>query len=146
VVIEDVLVGRQDEGREGGAHEGGALHAEEARRREVGLEHDVPVAERDVADGGEVEELDVGGSRGGELLLGPAQLLVLHLELDLVHAQLVEEEGGLLRRGRCPRRLVEPETFLGAEAQVRVRRVLSVVRRLTHDGRLLPGARRGRRT
>ena len=52
----------------------------------VGVFDEAVLAEREVADRREVEALEVLLVRGLQLELDAAQLLVLHLELDLVDA------------------------------------------------------------
>ena len=74
--------------------------AEQKGRREVCLDDEPLDTERDVAERGEVVEVEVAGPRLVELRLRAPKLLVLHLQLDLVDAKLVQQSPRALRRER----------------------------------------------
>ena len=78
-----------------------AREAEEPSRGEVDLPDAAGGVHGEVADGGEVEQLGVPPERGLERAPGRPQLLVLQLELDLVHLELVDQAAsvGSLRLG-----------------------------------------------
>jgi hypothetical protein len=80
-----------DETGEATPHQALALLAQDRRRGEVRPGDETLGVEGEIPDGREVVEVDVAivGLLQGEL--GPPQLLVLHLQLDLVDVQLVEE-------------------------------------------------------
>ncbi len=119
VPVVRVPVRREDEGAEWPPDEPLPLDAEQARGREVRFADDAVVAHGEVAHGRQVEEIEIARPRGFKLLLGAAQLLVLHLELDLVDAQLVDGGGELLEHGRGGRDGGEPaEALLGPAAQL----------------------------
>ena len=80
-----------DELEEPPADEVHALDAEEASAREVRVADRAIALDRQVADGGEIEELRVALKPDLDLEPRLLQLLVLHLELDVLHLQLVEQ-------------------------------------------------------
>ena len=133
VPVVHILVRRQDETAERSPDEVLPLHAQQVRGRNVGVADKALVAQGDVAHRRQVEELEVFLALRVQLELGAAQLLVLHLKLDLVDAQLVDGRGEVVGRGRRGRGGGEPvEMLLGPPAQL--------------GGRARPGgrARRGR--
>ena len=87
-----------DERCEGPAPQLPAGHPDHARELEVPLQNGAGLVEHDVADRGEVEELRVTLEALFDLVPSAAQLVVLHLELDLVHVELVNEVRALVRR------------------------------------------------
>jgi len=91
VAVVGVLVVGEDEGGEAAAGEGGAGEAEEGGGGEVGFEDLAFGVEGEVADGGEVVEIEVALAGEFELDLGAAELVVLKFQLDLVDAELVDE-------------------------------------------------------
>ena len=89
--IEIGTVSLGNEQSEAAVHQSGALHADQARAGEVGLRNRSIAVEGEVAHGGEVVEVGVAFQRGFHLRPRKAQLLVLHLQFDLVHLQFVDE-------------------------------------------------------
>src|SRR3990172_3311700 len=89
-----------DERGEAQAFQPGALHPQEPRSGEVNRD-DVPVpGEGGVTHRREVVELGVARRRLLRLVPARAQLLVLHLELDLVDLELVQEPQRVPRAAR----------------------------------------------
>ena len=138
-----IAIGREDEGGERQPDEPLPLHAQQGGGGQVGIAHDARVVQSEIAHRRQVEEVEVLLALRVQLVLGAAQLLVLHLELDLVDAQLVDGGGELHGHGRGggggggggkP-----VEALLGLPAQlvglVRRRRVLGRCRRLAVSGR-----------
>ena len=74
--------------------EGAAAHPQHGCAGEVGLLDQAMLAERQVAQRGEVIEVSQLGSGGFPLDAGPLELLVLDLQLNLVHPQLVDQPLG----------------------------------------------------
>ena len=74
--------------------------AKQGGEREVGFEDQALRADGAVANGGEIVEVEIAGAGGGEFVLRPAQLLVLHFQLDLVDLQLVQQRARCFRRRR----------------------------------------------
>ena len=69
--------------------------------RQVDFRDQALAGQGQVADRGELVEVHVAVARFLQGELGAPQLLVLHLQLDLVHLELVQELlGGLRRRTR----------------------------------------------
>ena len=87
--VEGVLIRGLNDAGEGQAGEFVAGQAEERGRGEVRLEDGVGLVERDVTHGSEIEEIEVAGALRIERGLQTTQLLVLHLQLDLVHEEFV---------------------------------------------------------
>jgi hypothetical protein len=77
--------------RQRAAEQPATLTANPLAQRIVGIENVPDRVERDVADRGLIVERLVAIAAGHELELRATQLLVLHLELGLVHAQLVQQ-------------------------------------------------------
>ena len=94
--VVDVLVARDDEAEQGPVDHLAAFHAQQVGGSEVSFQDQSCFIEGQIAHRRELVEVEVPGARGGDFLLRPAQLLVLHLELDLVHLQLVEQTQGFL--------------------------------------------------
>ena len=46
--------------------------------------------ERQIADRRQVEQIEIAGAGGFQFLLGAAQLMILHFQLNLVHLQFVQ--------------------------------------------------------
>jgi len=72
----------------------------QARAGEVHLPDDAVTAQGQVADRRGLVQGGVAGERGLQLDACPPQLLVLHLQLDLVDLQLVQQALAILRRAR----------------------------------------------
>jgi len=69
---------------------------------------------------GQVVEAEIPGVRDGEFVLRGAQLLVLHLQLDLVYLKLVEQIQGFLKWDICAMvRRVAPVSGLLAPQHLR---------------------------
>ena len=105
-----------------GYHEGGQALADELLLRHAQKLRERPVRVRDsagpldcVADGRQLEQVAVAFPGCLELLKREAQLLVLHLQLDLVDAELVLYLELVRERRRCRRPCLE--LLLGAFAQ-----------------------------
>ena len=64
--------------------------AQQAGPREVGLPNQPLLADSEITHGCPIVEVEIAGPRGFEFILGPAQFLVLHLQLDLMHLQFVD--------------------------------------------------------
>ena len=106
-----------------------APQVEECGGGEVRFEDQALLAERAIADRGQIVEVEIPRPGGVQLRLRPPQLLVLHLEFDLVHAQLVERGAqGFRRQGiEILRRAVEgfpEELFRPLAERGRLRRLL----------------------
>lgn len=76
---------------EGLAYETAALYAEQGGARQVYLRGQPFRIEGEIADRGEVIEVDIFLSGFRDHPLGALKLLVLHFELDLVDLQLMDE-------------------------------------------------------
>src|SRR5450759_5212945 len=100
VQVVHIAIGREDEGAERLPDEQLPLHAQQEGGGQVGVADDALVAQGEVAHRRQVEELEVLRALLLQLEPGAAQLLVLHLELDLVHAQLVDDSGDVRGHGR----------------------------------------------
>ena len=161
----DILVVSEDEPGPRFRDERSASDAQHRRGRQVGLPDHALVADGEVADRGEVVEVEVPRPRVLQFRLRPAQFLVLHLELDLMDVKFVEQLGH--RVCRQPRRAARrpgrqaPDRLLGPGAQLRPgpfavtpggyrgRARLGRLRRLRRSGRKLldfPAGRRLRRS
>ena len=88
--IKDVLIFRKNDAAERKRGKLFAGHCEQVGRGEVGFKDDVVVVERDVADGGEIEEFEVARAFDVDRGLQAAQFLVLHFQFDLVHEEFVQ--------------------------------------------------------
>ena len=66
--------------------------------RQVDLRNQSLGGQGQVADGGELVKVHVGGAGFLQGELGAPQLLILHLQLDLVHLEFVQDFLG----GPCP--------------------------------------------
>ncbi len=107
---------------EGPADEVPAFGAEERCRSQVASDNLAARLDGEVPDGRKLVEVRVAFGAEGQLYLGPAELLVLHLELDLVYLQLVyEPQHVVLARFRSPAFGVPgSETLLRTLAQQRI--------------------------
>ena len=83
------------EPRQGEAQEPAALHSQHGRSRQVGLHDQAPLIQGEIAHRCEVIEVGVFVPGFGQLGLGLAEFLILHLQLDLLHPQLVDQPGAL---------------------------------------------------
>lgn len=102
--VEAVLVLALDEARQRLAQQPAARQAEQAGCGRVGGDDHRLRVERAVAHRRELVQVVQPRARGLELFLRASKLLVLHLELDLVHMQLVHHVG--VGDSRLCRRLV----------------------------------------
>ena len=91
---------RLDQRCEAGPPELPAVDAEERRGGQVGILDPAGGVDREVADRGEVVEIQVAIPGVCEIGLGALQLLVLHLQLDLMDLELVQEFRCGQARGR----------------------------------------------
>ena len=116
-----ILVWPVDEARERQPDQRGSGQSEHRRCAEVGLRDQPSPVEAAVAHRRQVIEVEIARPRSLQLGLGLAQFLVLHLKLDLVDLQLVQQSlqgfGRLRQLGGCG---PLPEFGLGALAQRRV--------------------------
>jgi hypothetical protein len=87
---EGVLTGMGNETGKELADEAPPVDAEKGARGEVRLDDATVLIEGEIGDRGEIIEVHVAGPRFFDDVLRPAELLVLHLELYLVHEKLVE--------------------------------------------------------
>ena len=88
-VVRILIVGRE-EARHPLIDQGTSRHAEQRCGRQVGFDDQTCVADGDVAHGRHVVQIEVAGTGCLQRRLGAPQLFVLHLELDLVDAQVVQ--------------------------------------------------------
>ena len=93
-----VLVVFADEAADTLPHQRAARTAQQRRHRQIGLNDQPAFAHRAVTHRRQVVQLEVAGPRGFQQQLGAQQLVVLHLQFDLVHLQLVQ--GALHARHR----------------------------------------------
>ncbi len=105
--------GRRHEKAERLADESGPFLSEHGTGRQVGFEQQPVGVEDQVADGGKIEEIGVPPARLLQLSLGLAHLLVLHLQLDLVDAQLVYDHGHVGLGHLLGRDHIQAELVLG---------------------------------
>ena len=124
--VPSVRVAQRDVSHEGMPEETLSIHAEPRRRVQVRCDDAALLVEGEVADRGEVVEIHVLLVRLLDLVLIAAQLLVLHLQLDLMDLELVQEIGGGLAH----------RSGLGAESKSRLR-LRPQLRAVIRDG--LPG-------
>ena len=89
--IVDILVIGVDEACQRPTDQLRPVYAEPCGGREVGLLDPAVGIEREVAYRGKVVEVGESSARGFQALAGPLQLVVLHLEFDLVDFQLVQQ-------------------------------------------------------
>ncbi len=80
-----------DEEGKGFLDEEASFNAEEAARGEVRPGDEPRLVEGQVTDRGEIVEICILAARLFQLLPGPAKLLVLHLKLDLMDGELMNE-------------------------------------------------------
>ena len=88
--IENILIAVIDPPGEGRIDQGVPGHPELLGRREVRFEDDPAFGQHEVADGGEIEEVEIPRAGGFEGFLQAQQFLVLQLQLDLVHEEFVQ--------------------------------------------------------
>ena len=127
--VVEVLTFLGDECGQAPSDQSAAPQVEEYGCGEVRFEDQPLLPYRAIADRGQVVEVEIPRPGGVQLGLRPAQLLVLHLEFDLVHAQLVERGAqGFRRQGiEILRRAVEgfpEELFRPLAERGRLRRLL----------------------
>ncbi len=96
VKIVDVLVFLDDEPCQRLRGQSVSRHSQQGGSGEVGLHDQTILAEGEVADRRQFVEFEVALPQGLNLRLRPPQLLILHLQFDLVHPQLVEQPLGFL--------------------------------------------------
>ena len=108
---------RQEMGKEA-VQEFAALHAEEGGGSEVGLYDPVLPVHGEVAHRRKVIEVGVLAAGLFQPGLGQPELIVLHLQLDLVHPEFVDEAGGLGRGELLGGYGLGREQCLGPPAQV----------------------------
>ena len=120
--VKDAAGALGDEEPEPPPHQPGALQFEQARPGEIRLADIAFPAEGKVADRREVIELGVALQSRLQFRPRPLELLVLHLQLDLVHLQLVDEPlcvagwwlPDLRARGSFPQPILRPAAQLGS--------------------------------
>ncbi len=113
-----VLIDGVDERREGLVDQAGPVGAEQRGRGEVRFQYEAGLIQGAIADRSEIVEVEVARARRVEHELEPAQLLVLHLELDLVDLELVQDGVGRGSRGaRAWRRRLGADQPIGPVAQ-----------------------------
>ena len=95
-------------------------HTQQSGPREVRLQDQPLLAEGEIAHRRQIVQVEVPRPRDFEFALGPAQFLILHLQLDLMHLQLVEQAPGFLGRQRdlglglvCAGLFLRPPTHVG---------------------------------
>ena len=117
--VEDVLVFRENEVRQGVLNQRLSFHPEQFGGGEVGFQDHPLLVQGHVADRGQVIEVEVAFPRGFQFRLRPAQFLILHLQLDLVNPQFMEHLLHLLGRQVVLRPCnTRPQTSLSPLAQV----------------------------
>ena len=67
------------------------IRSQEGGPGKIHFEYQAAFIESEIAGRGEIIQVGIPAPRSFELLLGPAQLFVLHFELDLVGSELVGE-------------------------------------------------------
>ena len=87
LLVVEILVILEDEVGERPVEQPATSHAEHLHGGEVGLLDQPRLADGDIAHRGQIVEIEVARPCGFEIHLRPAQLLILHLQLDLMHAQ-----------------------------------------------------------
>ena len=90
----DVLVFREDEAGDRLLDQCVSCHPQQGRDGEVGFLNQPLFAQGDIAHRREIVQIEISGPGGISFLLGPPQLLVLHIELDLVHLQFMNQAPG----------------------------------------------------
>src|SRR6266404_2180402 len=89
--VEAASIGAAQKDREGPSHDFAARSAEQVRAGEIDFSDDAGLIDVHVADGRKVVQISVKISRKLEFSLNAAQFAVLHLQLDLVNLQFVNE-------------------------------------------------------
>ncbi len=102
MAVEDVLVLGKDEASQRLPGQIASGHAEQTGPREVGLQDQTLFADGEVAHRRKIVKIKIPCPRGFEFALRPPQLLVLHLQFELMHLQFVEQPLGFLGRNRFP--------------------------------------------
>ncbi len=74
------------------------VHSQQTNDRKIGLQDQPLFAEGDIPHRGQFVQLEIARPRSLQFLLGPAQLLVLHLQLNLMHPQFMERLPQFLRQ------------------------------------------------
>ena len=100
VTVVDVLVLADDEPGQRLLDQRTSCHAQKVGGGEVGLDDQPLLAEREVAHRRQIVQIEIPRPRGLQLHLGPAQFLVLHLQLNLVHPEIVQQRPRRVRRQR----------------------------------------------
>ena len=95
VQIEPVGVRAVHERRQRATDEAGTIDPQQLRRRQVHLDNRAIVRERQVAERCSIVKGPVEVTALLEIDVRPAELVVLHLELDLVDLQLVQQAHGI---------------------------------------------------
>jgi hypothetical protein len=95
-----ILVGGEDEMGDRLVDQCAARRPQQGRRGEVGFEDHPGLAEGEVAHRRQVVQVEVARPRRLQLELRPAQFFVLHLQLDLMHVQLLHQPVDLVGRQR----------------------------------------------
>ncbi len=90
-LVVDVLVGAHNESAHILLDQFIARQVQHRRRGEVGLQNQALFVDRAIANGGQIKQVKVARARAVQLLLGVAQLLVLHFQFNLVHLQFVQK-------------------------------------------------------
>ena len=113
-----VLVVRKNEAGKGLLDQIASCHAQQPGRREIGFQDQPLFAERKITHRREIEEVEIPRPRGFQFILCPPQFLVLHLQLDLMHAKFVEQTSGFFGRSYFAElRLGEAELLHGPPPQ-----------------------------
>ena len=94
-------------------------HTQQGSGGEVGLQDQAVIAEGDIADRRQVVEIEIACPHGVQFHLRPPQIFVLHLQLDLVYAQVVQDLSGVrLGLGHPGHRRLAPQPLFGTAAQL----------------------------
>ena len=94
-----------------------AVQAQQRGPRQVDLENPTVVVPEEMPDGGEIEQLGILLRCLLGLHPGPLEFLVLHLQFDLMHLQLVDHARASASDGPGPNAL-PPQALFGLAAQV----------------------------
>ncbi|MCK7497561.1 MAG: hypothetical protein MZW92_47350 [Comamonadaceae bacterium] len=95
VVIDVLIVGEDDLGQER-VDQCLTRAVQESGGGEVDLLDQSRLVQGQISDRGQIVEVEIARSRTLQGLMGAAQLLVLQLQLDLVHAQFMDQPFGRL--------------------------------------------------
>ena len=88
--VVDILILFEDEARDRLLHQRAVGSAQKSGGGEIGFQDQSLFGQSAVAHRGQVIKVEIARPSGFDLGLGPAQLLVLHLQPNLVHPQCVE--------------------------------------------------------